>query len=76
MKLVIETQGMSTAEHNRRVGWAEKNLLSSNQDMTEAFVATVILDERGKVARFTGNGHGAADETEAILRDLIEEEDS
>lgn len=68
---VIETQGLSQQEHDRRVGWVDKNLLNSSQDMVEAFVYAVIKDENGNVIRFVGNGHGASPDTQEIINDLI-----
>ena len=68
---VIETQGISRTEHDRRVSWVDKNLLSSSQDMVEAFVYAVIKDEDGNVVRFVGNGRGASPESQQIINELI-----
>lgn len=70
---VIETEGLSETEHNRRVSWVEKNLLNSSQDIVGAFVYAVIYDENENVVRFVGYGDGSSPETRDIIKDLLAE---
>ena len=70
---VIETDGLTETEHNRRVSWVEKNLLSSSQDIVGAFVYAVIYDDHENVVRFVGYGEGASKETRDIISDLLAE---
>ena len=72
VKVVIETQGISDSEHDRRVGWVEKNILGSNQDMVEAFVSVVIYDEQGNMVRYAGNGRTPSPETKELIDELVE----
>lgn len=73
MKWVIETDGLTEAEHTKRVTWVERNLLNSSGDIAGAFVSVVVFDEDGNVVRFAGNGKAASEETEEIIKDLIGE---
>lgn len=70
---VIETEGLTKQEHDRRVAWVEKNLLNSSQDIVGAFVYAVIYDEDETVVRFVGYGDGASPETKDIIKDLLSE---
>lgn len=67
--LVVETQDLTEAEHEKRVFWAESNILSSNAKMADAYVA-VIIKEDGKVLRFTGSGD-PTDETRKLIDTLM-----
>jgi len=75
VKWVIETVGLSEAEHNKRVQWTEKNLTGAAQEIPGAFVYVVVFDDQGRPVRFSGNGVAVSPETEEILRDLIGEDD-
>ena len=65
--LIVETRNLSKEEHQRRVQWAEKNILNANTYMNDAFVAVVIDSDDGQT-RFTGSGTPTQE-----TADLIEE---
>ena len=67
--LVVETTGLSEAEHKKRVFWAEGNLLQANSKMDGAFVAVVINDEASEQTRFSGSGTPTK-ETQELIQDL------
>lgn len=66
--LVVETTGLSEAEHQRRVFWAESNILNANSKMDGAFVATVVTGE-GTETRFSGSG-SPTEETMELIEEL------
>lgn len=66
--LVVETQGLSQAEHDRRVFWAESNLLNANNKMDAGFVAVIVTNTESKDTRFSGAGKPTPETS-----DLIEE---
>ena len=70
-KWVIETDGLSETEHERRVNWVEKNLIGSNQNMADAFVYVVVFDTDGKPVRLSGNGKSPSSETEELIKELV-----
>lgn len=67
--LVVETRDMTEEEHNKRVFWAEGNILQSNAKMDGAYVAVIIKDSEGNILRFTGSGD-PTDETRALIEEL------
>lgn len=73
-KWVIETEGLTEAEHERRVSWVEKNLINSSQNMIDAFVYVVVFDADGKPSRFSGNGPSPSAVTEELIRELVEDD--
>jgi hypothetical protein len=73
VKLVIETQDLTDAEHERRVGWTESNFSAGVHRVSDAFVYTVFFDEEGNPVRFSGNGVAVSDETRQMLLDLVGE---
>lgn len=66
--LIVETQGLSSTEHDRRVRWAESNLLNANGRVVDAYVGVVISDDEGREVRISGSGTPTDD-----TRELIEE---
>ena len=66
--LVVETRDLSQDEHDKRVFWAEQNIMSANAKMAGAYVA-VVVKEGEKVLRFTGSGE-PTDETRALIDEL------
>ena len=55
--LVIETVGLTEAEHVKRVRWAESNLLNANGNVAGAYVAVILTDaEGGPEVRHSGSG--------------------
>jgi hypothetical protein len=66
--LIVETQGLSPTEHDRRVRWAESNLLNANGRVVDAYVGVVISDDEGREVRISGSGTPTDD-----TRELIEE---
>lgn len=70
--LVVETQNLSEEEHNRRVFWAENNILQANAKMDGAYVAVIIKDG-DKTIRFAGSGDPTP-ETRAIIDELLGDE--
>ena len=60
---------MSDEEHDKRVFWAEGNLLQANAKMNGAYVAVIIKDG-DKVLRFTGSGD-PTDETRKLIDELM-----
>jgi hypothetical protein len=67
--LVVETVGLSAAEHERRVRWAESNLLSANGNVAGAYVAVIVTDEEGSEVRHSGSGT-PTDDTRALIEEL------
>lgn len=67
--LVVETVGLPPAEHERRVRWAESNLLSANGNVAGAYVAVIVTDEEGKEVRHSGSGT-PTDDTRALIDEL------
>lgn len=63
--LVVETTGLTDQEHERRVFWAESNLLNANQKMDGAFVAVVVNDPNGNT-RLTAAGTPTTETSELI----------
>ena len=68
--LVVETNDLSADDHDKRVFWAESNVMQSNAKMPGAYVAVVIKDSEGKVLRFTGSGD-PTEETRALIDELM-----
>jgi len=66
--LVVETRDMPQEEHDKRVFWAEQNIMQANAKMAGAYVA-VVIKEGEKVLRFTGSGD-PTDETKALIDEL------
>lgn len=66
--LVVETQGLTDVEHERRVFWAESNLLTANQKMDGAFVAVVVADSSGGT-RLSAAG-APTEETQELIDEL------
>lgn len=69
--LVVETK-LSAVDHEKRVAWAEKNILNANTNMDGAFVATVVFAEDGST-RFQGSGTPTK-ETQDIIEELVANE--
>lgn len=69
--LVVETQNLSDEEHNKRVFWAENNVLQANAKMDGAYIAVIIKDG-DKMVRFVGSGDPTP-ETRAVIDELIGE---
>jgi hypothetical protein len=67
--MVVETRDLSEEEHNKRVFWAEGNLLQANSKMDGAYVGLIIKDG-DKVLRFTGSGD-PTDETKKLIEQLM-----
>jgi hypothetical protein len=68
--LVVETVGMSATEHDRRVRWAESNLLNANGNVAGAYVAVIVTDtEGGPEVRHSGTGV-PTDSTRALIDEL------
>jgi hypothetical protein len=67
--LVVETTGLSEAEHDRRVFWAESNILNANLKLDQSFVATVITSEGEEDTRLAAAGH-PTDETRELIEEL------
>lgn len=68
--LVVETQDLSEVEHDKRVFWAEGNILQANAKMADAYVGVIIKDSEGKVLRFTGSGD-PTEETRKLIDTLM-----
>ena len=66
--LVVETRDMPQEEHDKRVFWAEQNIMQANAKMAGAYVA-VVIKEGERVLRFTGSGD-PTDETKALIDEL------
>lgn len=68
--LVVETIGLSQVEHERRVFWAESNILNANPKLDQAFVATVInADGDDQETRLAAAGH-PTEETRELIEEL------
>jgi hypothetical protein len=60
---------MSEQEHDKRVFWAEGNLLQANARAMDGTYVAVIIKEGDKVLRFTGSGD-PTDDTRALIDEL------
>ena len=67
--LVVETQDLTAEEHNKRVFWAEQNIMQANAKMAGAYVA-IVIKEGDTVLRFTGSGE-PTDETRRLIDELM-----
>jgi hypothetical protein len=67
--LVVETEGLSEAEHERRVRWAESNLLNANGNVDRAYVGVVISNGEGSQVRHMGSGN-PTEETRELIEEL------
>jgi hypothetical protein len=65
----VETRDLTQDEHDKRVFWAEQNVMQANAKMAGAYVA-VVIKEGEKVLRFTGSGE-PTDETKALIEELM-----
>lgn len=75
--ITIETTGLSTAEHGKRVRWAYRNMMGTNADMEGVFYLAAVRDENGDLLEFTGAGRGKpSDEIQTLLEELLEEQRS
>lgn len=75
--ITIETTGLSTTEHGKRVRWAYRNMMGTNADMEGVFYLAAVRDENGDLLEFTGAGRGKpSDEIQTLLEELLEEQRS
>lgn len=69
--LVVETHDLSDRDHDKRVSWAEENVMDAvNKAMDQAFVAVVI--DQGDGTRFVGIGT-PTEETREMIEDLTKD---
>lgn len=67
---VVETEGLSEREHDRRVTWAEKNVQDAVRNIDNAFVSMVIETADGEVIGLFGSGSTSSEEVLRIAEEL------
>ena len=69
--MVVETEGLTEKEHERRVTWGEKNVQDSVRSIDSAFVSMVVKDGESNLVGFFGSGSTPSEEIMEIAEDLI-----
>lgn len=73
--LIVETEGLSPAEHDKRARWAYRNVQNTNADMQDAFILATVRDAEGRLMEFTGSGRGTpSEDIQKLIQDLASEE--
>lgn len=72
--VVVETEGLSAKEHERRVTWVEKNIQDAGRNIDTAFVSMVLQDANGNVVGIFGSGKTPSDEVLQIAKELAADE--
>lgn len=71
--VVIETEGLSIKEHERRVTWVEKNLQDAGRNIDTAFVSMVIRTSDREVVGLFGSGSTPSEEVLKIAEELTQD---
>jgi hypothetical protein len=70
---VVETEGLSEKEHERRVTWTESNMEDAGRKIDSAFVSMVISDGNGDVITLFGSGSTSSEEVLRIAKELTKD---
>ena len=72
--VVVETEGLSVKEHERRVTWVEKNIQDAGRNIESAFVTMVIKTQDGDTVGLFGSGLTPSEEVLRIAEELTADE--
>ena len=68
VEVAVETHGLSSEEHSKRVRWVYRNMLNTNGDIRDTFFVAAVRDEGGNLLEFQGAGHGKPSQE---IRDVL-----
>ena len=71
-KVLIESDNLTQAEHDRTVLWVAHQVKDSARFSQKAFVAIGVYDESGNSLGFAGHGTQASTETKEIVSDIFD----